>query len=289
MEPSDKLKYTQHFPSASSAHEENSFTNSALNHVSLQQQETLLFLDPTPIGPRGVRVVDEFNLAESPMQPDKSLLLLLRPLLKRKRCTSDEASPRQSKRAAQPYHEENVTKKETPPIDEPESYRDDDAALPSNRFRNYQSEQWTERFQDLLEFKEKYGHCDVPYTWQENQPLAQWVKRQRYQYRLKKMAKHSTMTDKRFKQLKDVGFCWDYHGAVWEKRLSELREFKAIHGHCNVPGNYHENRQLAIWVKRQRRQHKLFCSGDKTSNMNVARMTKLESLGFMWDPRSQKA
>jgi hypothetical protein len=157
-----------------------------------------------------------------------------------------------------------------------------------HRFRNYQSEQWHDRFQDLLLFQKKYGHCDVPYTWKENQPLAQWVKRQRYQYRLKQMGTHSTMTDKRFDALRNLMFCWDYHGALWEKRLDELCEYKKAYGHCNVPGNYSGNRQLAIWVKRQRRQFKLIRMGDKTSNMTVARMAKMELLGFMWDSRKNR-
>ena len=33
--------------------------------------------------------------------------------------------------------------------------------------------------QELMEFKERFGHCEVPSTWTENPPLAKWVTVQR--------------------------------------------------------------------------------------------------------------
>ena len=44
---------------------------------------------------------------------------------------------------------------------------------------------WKERYQDLVKFKEKYGHCLVPLHWSPNPPLGHWVKRQRSQYTFK--------------------------------------------------------------------------------------------------------
>ena len=35
---------------------------------------------------------------------------------------------------------------------------------------------WEERWQELREFKEKYGHCRVPKTYAANPQLAIWVK-----------------------------------------------------------------------------------------------------------------
>ena len=48
------------------------------------------------------------------------------------------------------------------------------------RFRPYQAEQWTEKFDELIEFRKERGHCCVPHTFKENPSLARWVKRQRY-------------------------------------------------------------------------------------------------------------
>jgi hypothetical protein len=149
-------------------------------------------------------------------------------------------------------------------------------------FRAYQAENWTEKFEELLLFRREHGHCLVPNSFPENQALAQWVKRQRYQYKLKVENKRSTMSDERVNALDRVGFVWFSHAAVWDEHIHELKEFKRLNGHCNVPSRYAENRQLAVWVKRQRRQYK-FYQDDKPSSMTTERILRLEAIGFMWD------
>mmetsp|Transcript_24384 Transcript_24384/g.44828 ORF Transcript_24384/g.44828 Transcript_24384/m.44828 type:complete len:483 (+) Transcript_24384:354-1802(+) len=39
-------------------------------------------------------------------------------------------------------------------------------------------------------------------------------------------------------------------GGSWERRFSELSEFKHIHDHCEVPQNYAENTSLGTWVNK---------------------------------------
>lgn len=155
------------------------------------------------------------------------------------------------------------------------------------RFREYQAEIWSEKFEDLCEFRRFYGHCHVPHYYQRNAPLAQWVKRQRYQYKLKVDGKRSTLSDERVRLLNKIGFIWNSHDAVWEERWNELLLYKRIHGDCIVPSNYEKNPQLAVWVKRQRRQYKFYCEGKSTS-MTKERIAKLEKLGFAWDCRKPK-
>ena len=155
------------------------------------------------------------------------------------------------------------------------------------RFRPYQAGQWAERFDDLCKFREQTGNCLVPHTFKENLPLARWVKRQRYQYKLMQEGKPSTMTQERVRALEDIGFIWDSQGAAWGERLDELKEFRKVYMHCNVPSNYSENPQLATWVKCQRRQYKLHSEG-KPSNMTQQRIHELEGIGFEWLLRSYK-
>jgi hypothetical protein len=38
----------------------------------------------------------------------------------------------------------------------------------------------------------------------------------------------------------------------WERRFTELIEFKRSHGHCEVPQNYSENASLGTWVNKVR-------------------------------------
>lgn len=117
------------------------------------------------------------------------------------------------------------------------------------RFREYQAEIWSEKFEDLCEFRRMFGHCHVPHTYTQNSALAQWVKRQRYQYKLKMAGKRSTLSDERVRLLDKIGFIWNSHDVVWEERLNELILFKQQQGHCVVPSNYEKNPQLAVWVK----------------------------------------
>ena len=98
------------------------------------------------------------------------------------------------------------------------------------RFRPYQSEQWTEKFQELCDFRRAKGHCQVPHTYAENPPLARWVKRQRYQYKLKMEEKQSTMTDQRIHALEKIGFIWDSHAAAWAEKLHELMDYTKTRG-----------------------------------------------------------
>jgi predicted deacetylase len=72
---------------------------------------------------------------------------------------------------------------------------------------------------------------------------------------------------------------------MWEDRLAELRTFSEMHGQCNLPKDYPQNRVLATWVKNQRRQYKLFLKEQKTSMMTTERVMKLTEIGFDWNPR----
>lgn len=156
--------------------------------------------------------------------------------------------------------------------------------------RGYQEKEWLKRFQELVLFKEQHGHCLVP---QENQNLsrqnlARWVKRQRYQYKLKMSGKSSSITQERIEMLQNIGFVWSRHAIVWHQRLRELEEYRAQHGDCNIPGNYPENQELAIWVKCQRRQYKLFWTDNERSSMTLERINALDKLGFIWNRKEEE-
>ena len=168
-----------------------------------------------------------------------------------------------------------------------EACEEDDDGEGGRRFRPYQAGQWSEKFAELCTYREQMGHCLVPHTFSENLPLARWVKRQRYQYKLMRDGKASTMTEERVKALEDIGFVWDSQGAAWGERLAELRQYRQEFGHCNVPSNFSQNPQLATWVKCQRRQYKLHQEG-KPSNMTPQRVREPENLGFEWELRSYK-
>ena len=166
------------------------------------------------------------------------------------------------------------------PVDD-DSKSEGESLPEDRRFRSYQAERWAESFAELSVFRKKQGNCQVPHSYPTSPALARWVKRQRYQYKLKKDGNISTMTDERVEQLETIGFVWDSHSSAWVERFNELRTFREKVGHCNVPSHYAECPPLATWVKCQRRQYKLFWQG-KTSNINLHRIKQLDDIGFEW-------
>jgi hypothetical protein len=140
---------------------------------------------------------------------------------------------------------------------------------------------WKARLSQLADYRKIHGHCNVPKRYSETSELAHWVQTQRKQYKVHLEGKTSPMTPFRIQELESMGFEWDCLGATWKSRLSELADYRTIHGHCNVPRSYIETPKLAHWVRHQRKQYRLHLEG-KTSPMTPFRIQELESMGFEW-------
>ena len=67
---------------------------------------------------------------------------------------------------------------------------------------------WDKKYDELKQFKCRKGHCNIPYRFTENPSLGIWVRNQRYQYKLIKEGKPSSMNKSRIKALEDIGFIW---------------------------------------------------------------------------------
>ena len=124
-------------------------------------------------------------------------------------------------------------------------------------------------FTDLVRYKEMHGDCTVPHKWPENLQLSNWVGTQR--------TKRDRLTEERRSRLEALGFDWDPIASFWEKMFAELVGYKEVHGDCNVPRGWPENLQLATWVGTQR---------TKKETLTADRVSRLEALGFDWDPRA---
>jgi hypothetical protein len=138
---------------------------------------------------------------------------------------------------------------------------------------------WEDRLSELADCRKIHGHCNVPKGHSENTKLSVWVGTQRHQYRLHLKGKTSSMTLSRIQKLEGLGFEWDSRVTYWEDRLSELTDYRKLHGNCNVPKCHSENTKLAYWVATQRRNYRLHRQGKK-SPLTLSRIQKLESLGF---------
>ena len=124
---------------------------------------------------------------------------------------------------------------------------------------------WETRFQSLVEFKEKKGHCLVPKVYPENRQLSYWVFRQRglYSNRTKNKGGNN-LTEERFQRLKDIGFVFKAKhskeqnkvdaerrkpqlDAKWNRFYQEFCKYKEKTGSCLIPKVYEENQPLSSW------------------------------------------
>jgi hypothetical protein len=132
---------------------------------------------------------------------------------------------------------------------------------------------WNTKYEQLVEFKRKNGHCRVPRKYQEDKSLGKWVDKQRQQFQ----SKNTIRNDQRTKLLEELGFVWGVDNPVqWKKQYEKLVEFKQKNGHCLVPTQYQEDVALGNWVSTQRTRH-------AQNKMPLDRKELLEELGFAWE------
>ncbi|MEO5348216.1 MAG: Helicase associated domain protein [Magnetococcus sp. YQC-3] len=128
---------------------------------------------------------------------------------------------------------------------------------------------WEEQMEALMGFQAVHGHCLVPASWPENPQLADWVARQRREWRA------GRLLEERRVRLDGVGFVWDPEEQFWQARYAELVALHAAQGHCHPPEGQAE---LAEWVRQQRR-------AAVNQSLSGPRRAALEALGFIWDPQ----
>ena len=134
-------------------------------------------------------------------------------------------------------------------------------------------ERWEECFATLKDFYKREGHSRVPATHQEaGIKLGNWVIVQR---RIK-----AHLNTDRIHRLESLDFIWDPFVEQWEKAFEALEKYRIKEGHCQVPRKLKAGGvQLGLWVFKQRK---------KVKELNLAQVSRLNSLGFQWDPRSEQ-
>ena len=156
------------------------------------------------------------------------------------------------------------------------------AAATGKTNRPTQQTKWELRLRELVDYERRTGSLAVPHKYPENQPLANWVEKQKNELRLKSEGKPTQMTDEREERLKAIGFTFTSRATVWSERMEALRAYKAQHGHCRVPYTYAKDPKLAKWVSKQRGEMKARREGRK-SQMTAERVVELRELDF-WGP-----
>ena len=105
---------------------------------------------------------------------------------------------------------------------------------PIKKKNQTKSKSFEQRLDDLRQFKEENGHCTVPYTYENNQPLSNWCSNIRYSYGLVERGLTPTikMTKERIDALREVGF--DFSGL---KTQTKKREYSSEGGSEEEDGN----------------------------------------------------
>jgi len=135
---------------------------------------------------------------------------------------------------------------------------------------NYRT--WDDSYAELVKFRNSTGHCRVPHNYEQDQALANWVKRQR------KVFKEGKLTPDQFSKLQGIEFVFSFGRSTrtWEENYAELVKFRNSTGHCRVPRKYEQDQTLANWVECQRGAFKK----DKLTHNQIS---KLQGIGFVFD------
>lgn len=135
---------------------------------------------------------------------------------------------------------------------------------------------WERRFEELVDYKNRFGNCNVPSKWSENRPLGSWVHIQR------RDRENGQLFKDRIQRLDEIGFEWkrddrsSYSLADhWKDCYAKLVKFKLQHGHCEVPAMGKRGERLAKWVSLQRKRW-------REGLLAADRKERLDAIGFNW-------
>jgi len=152
---------------------------------------------------------------------------------------------------------------------------------------------WQDMYNELVNFREREGHCQVPAKFSENPKLGNWVRTQRAQRKKLLNGEFTIMTAKRVQALEAIGFVWEVRvdnfltRDKWMVMYEELQKYRKETGRCCVTNA--ENSKLAYWITKQRKQYQSMKNG-KPSTMTEDRVELLNQLEFVWKgpPRGNK-
>lgn len=149
---------------------------------------------------------------------------------------------------------------------------------------------WYSKFWELVEFRTKTGHCNVPQKYSTNPSLGKWVHKQRQDFKKLKSDPKPEHMEKRLKALLEIGFEFTTNNraeALWHQRFKDLQQFNRMEGHCDVPQAYELNLRLGKWVRRQRHEYTKMLKGE-SSAITVHRIEALNAIGFKWSIRKTR-
>ncbi|MEO5571944.1 MAG: Helicase associated domain protein [Bacteroidia bacterium] len=136
-------------------------------------------------------------------------------------------------------------------------------------------ESWMEKFLLLKKYKDAYGTCYVFKRNSKDNRLGGWSKSQRTLFAKKALGQ------KYIDLLNSISFEWEQpenmYDIAWENNFNKILQFKAVYGHCNVPENVAEHKQLNNWVGLNRKHY-------RKKKLKPAFEQRLNEIGFEFNP-----
>lgn len=137
-------------------------------------------------------------------------------------------------------------------------------------------EKWAARLEQLKQFKEQHGHCEVGLVAGENDDLWGWVRTQR------SMKARGELEDERKAQLDAIGFSWtgETTDRRWDDMYERIKNYHAQHGNADVPNRWKNDLKLSAWVNDQRQRRKKSLITDEQVRL-------LDEVRFTWQHRER--
>uniref|UniRef100_A0A7S4IX66 Helicase-associated domain-containing protein n=1 Tax=Odontella aurita TaxID=265563 RepID=A0A7S4IX66_9STRA len=151
----------------------------------------------------------------------------------------------------------------------------------------WNNQNFVKMFEELKEFEAKFGSFAVPEVYPPNPKLFKWVLYLHESLDKSRKGEKGPLTKDQVRQLEDLGFCqsrWlNVSDQRWLKMYYQLREFKEIHGHCNVSGHSSLHHKLGRWVQTQRCGYT-----NESPYLTPEKIRMLEDLSFEWRLHDRK-
>jgi len=121
------------------------------------------------------------------------------------------------------------------------------------------------------------GHANVPnsHLTDDGFKLGIWANSRRHDHKV------GRLSTAKVAKLNALGMAWDPHDAGYRIGVDHLRAYTAAQGHANMPASHvaDDGFKLGAWVANRRHDHKV-------GRLSTARITELNALGMVWDPRA---
>ena len=142
---------------------------------------------------------------------------------------------------------------------------------------------WTTRLQQLKDYKMRAGDTLVPKIYPENQPLGNWVNKQRQR------RKRGKINEDQIRALDELGFIWDASNIkkctkdLWWERFEELRVQASQSGFDSIKSDS----RTGFWMNRQRKLYKLHSQGIK-SILSQDMIEAMNAVNFPWKSKREQ-